>query len=463
MQAVKRSRFHKEREERGNEMSVTMSIIGILLAFFLMNFLVYKGLNGVITGVISAAVIIFFSGMPFTESMASGWGIIGMIMGNMAPILIFGGILAAVYTASNATTSLSRVILKPFGSNPNGNVRRIGTLGMLLLIRVVIGLSGIDNLAVMPFMVALVVAVFSGIDLPRKYVNCVLMFIGCVGTLIPGVPHQYVILLQAAMPEFNNSGNLIVRWLLLIIYIVVGILILNRLMEKDEKNQIHFDPGPLEVPDLKTEDKTPHWVITIIPALVVYLLYNFASMEAWVALMLGCIAAIILFYPYFKKPEGKKTRIGSVVNSINTGSFVVPLGIVAAMIVSMVMTGAPGFNVLVDGFSAIPIPAAFGLMLIAILLTGATGGATAAIPIVAAIALGKFIPNGMSVQTAGVIALWSTSVLDTLPNNLGIIMQAELTATPMKEGYPSIFKTTVVLTLAMCAVVCVVATIGLLG
>ena len=97
MQAVKRSRFHKEREERGNEMSVTMSIIGILLAFFLMNFLVYKGLNGVITGVISAAVIIFFSGMPFTESMASGWGIIGMIMGNMAPILIFGGILAAMW------------------------------------------------------------------------------------------------------------------------------------------------------------------------------------------------------------------------------------------------------------------------------------------------------------------------------------------------------------------------------
>lgn len=442
-------------------MSTTVSVIGFILAFFLMNFLVYKGLNNVITAFIATFVIIFTSGLDFGEAMSGGLGFVGMICGNFVGIFVFGGILASIYSASNATTALSRIILKPFGNHPNPNVRRIGTLGMLVFIRVVIGLAGIDNLAIMPFMVALVLAVFAGSDMPRKYINCALIFAGTIGTLIPGVPHQYVIILQSVMTDFNNSGNLVWRWLLLVIYIVGVILILNRLIGKDQEEGMRFDAGPLDVPDINAEVKAPHWLLTFVPVIVVYITYNFLAMEAWLSMMFGVIVATVLFYPYFPKEEGKKTRLGAIVESYNTGTFTVPLTIVAGMMAGFVLSSAPAFDVVSDAFAAIPIPAVFALMLFAIVMTG-VGGAQTALVIVGSVAVSKFIPNGLGVQIAGVIALWSTSVLDTLPNNLGIIMQSELTAVPIKQAYPSIFHTTVVATLAMCVVVCIIGAIGLI-
>lgn len=43
-----------------------------------------------------------------------------------------------------------------------------------------------------------------------------------------------------------------------------------------------------------------------------------------------------------------------------------------------------------------------------------------------------------------------------------MIMQAELTETPLREGYPSIFKTTVLLTGAIMAVATVMAMVGIM-
>lgn len=439
---------------------MALSVFGILAAFVLMNLLVYKGLDATITSFICCFVIIFTSGLNFNEAMAAGLGTVGSMCSVFIGIYVFGGVLASIYQATNATASLGKLILKPFGKCENPKVRRIGTLSMLVLVRVILGLAGLDNLAIMPLMVALVVAVFSGCDLPRKYVNCTLMFAATVGVMIPGAPHQYVVILQSVLTDYNNSGNLLVRWLLLLIYIAAGILILDRMMEKDQKKGLHFDPGPLEVPDLNGELKAPHWLLTFIPMIVVYLTYNFLHLETWVALVCGVVVATALYFPYLPKEEGK-TRLSAMVGSFNKGAVLVPLGIAGIFMVSSVMALSDGFNWLVDLFCQIPIPAAFGLMLIAILLTGATGAAQSALIIVGGIAAANFLPAGLSVQAAGLIALWATTVLDSLPNNLGIILQCDLTKCSMKECYPSIFKTTVVLTLVMCLLVCLFAVAGL--
>ncbi|MGI5971047.1 MAG: hypothetical protein ACOX7P_04905 [Oscillospiraceae bacterium] len=440
-------------------MASTLGIAGIITAIIAVNILTYKGLNVVLASFVAAAIVIFTNQLGYAESMEAGLTSTGIIMGNMAGIFVFGGILATLYSASSATVSLGRLILKPFAHNQNGTIRRIGTMGMLILVRVIIGLAGLDNLAIMPLMVALVLSIFSGANFPRKYINCMLVFASTVGTLIPGAPHQFPILFQSVVTEFDNSANLLPRWLLLLIYIVIGTIMLNVMIRKDEEKGMGFDPGPLVIPDFDTEEKTPHWLISVIPLFLVYITYNFLNASAWLSLVYGCVAAAILFFPYFKKEDSAKTRFGAVIGNFNKGIFVVPLVIVAGMVFSMVLSETPSFDYLCDLMAKLPIPATFGLMLIAILLTGASSG-HAAMVIVGSIALSSFILNGMSVQTAGVIALWSTSVLDTLPNNIGIVMQSEMTACTMKECYPSIFKTTVIATFSMCMLVCVFGSLG---
>ncbi len=442
-------------------MATPIGIIGVILAFILMNVLVYKGLNAIITAFIVTALVVVTSGMNLNETFQTGMSFVGMMCGNFMAVFVFGGILAAIYNATNATASLGQLIMRPFSHSDDLRVKIVGTLAMLVLIRVVIGLAGLDNLAIMPFMISLVVAVFAGCDIPRKYVNGMLIFAGTIGTLIPGVPHQYVLIYQAVVPQFNNSGNLFLRWLLLVVYIVAALWVFWRCIGKDVKQGGHFEAGPLQVPDFSQEVKGPHWFLTFIPVVLVYVTYNFLGLNAWQSLAVANIVAIILFYPYFPKKEGKKLRIGAIVESVNTGTFTVPLILTAAMLASQALSMSPSFNAICDAFAKIPIPMAFSFMLAAILLTGMTGGAQAALVIVGGLALSRF--TGLSIQAAGIMALWSTSVLDTLPNNLGIIMQSELTATPMEECYPTIFKTTVILTLIMCAVTTILAAAGAFG
>ena len=442
-------------------MVTPIGIIGVILAFILMNVLIYKGLNAVITAMIVTVLVIVTSGMDFNETFTSGLSFVGLMCGNFMPVFVFGGILAAIYNATNATASLGKLIMRPFSKSEDLRVKIVGTLSMLVLIRVVIGLAGLDNIAIMPFMIALVVAVFAGCDIPRKYVNGMLIFAGTIGTLIPGVPHQYVLIYQYVVPQFNNNGNLVVRWLLLIVYIIAALWVFWRCISKDVKQGKHFEAGPLDVPDYSQEIKGPHWILTFIPVLLVYVTYNFLGLNAWQSLAVACILAIILFYPYFPRAEGKKLRIRAIMESVNTGTFTVPLILSAAMLASQALSASPSFNAICDAFAKIPIPVAFSFMLAAILLTGMTGGAQAALVIVGGLALSRF--TGLSVQAAGIMALWSTSVLDTLPNNLGIIMQSELTATPMEECYPTIFKTTVILTLIMCVITTVLAAVGAFG
>lgn len=437
-----------------------MGVIGIILAMVLINVFVYKGLNPVISGFLCAFLIIVTSGLSFNETMDSSLSFLGMMCGNFLPIFVFGGIMGMLYNASNATKSLGKLIMRPFASSANPHVKRIGTLSMLLIIRVIIGLAGLDNLAIMPLMVFLVTAVFAGCDLPRRHVNCLLIIAGTVGTLVPGVPHQYVVILQGVLPEFNNSGNLIIRWILLLVFIVAAILIMDRIMERDAQKGVHFEAGPLEIPDMEGDDKAPHWILTFIPVVAVYVTYNFLGLNPWESMLVGVVACLILFTPFIKNMEGKG-KLGTVVEQCNQGTFTVPLTMVGCMMISNVMAQSPSFDWLCDMFASIPIPSAFGLTLIAIILVGAMGGAQSALVVIGTIAMATFIPNGMSVQAAGIIALWATAVLDTLPNSLGIIMQAQLTGVPMKECYPPIFKTTVLLTGAMSVLVAILAAIGL--
>lgn len=74
----------------------------------------------------------------------------------------------------------------------------------------------------------------------------------------------------------------------------------------------------------------------------------------------------------------------------------------------------------------------------------------------------EFLSNDLSAATCGTLLVVSNTVLANLPNSCGMIMQAELTETPLREGYPSIFKTTVLLTGAIMAVATIMAMVGIM-
>lgn len=436
-------------------MSLTVGVLGIIVALVVLNFLIYKGLNVVLADVITAFIIMLTSGLPILETWKTAMGSVGGVMGTLIPIIIFGSIMGIVYTKSGAAVSLAEFLMIPVRKAKTVNGKRVGTILMFLVLRLIIGLAGIDSMAIMYTMLAIAASMFAECDLPRKYVNAIMMIGGTIPVFIPGVPGQ-VQVLYGTLIGFDNMSNAVVRMLTAVLFVAGCVFILNRNMAKDQATGAHFEAGPLQFPEVGS--KKPHWLAAVVPILAVYISYNILKIDAWAAMLIGIVFAVILFGAYLPVAEGKN-RLVTVVETLNSGVFLVPVAILMNMLPGFVMQASPAYEYLVSLVTNLPIPSAFGLLVIATIIVGvASNGAPI---LLAGIITNVFVPGGMSVSACVVIALAASTILDTLPNSLGIITQCEIIQIPMKEAYPPIFKTTVLWTAVIAVLVALAAMIGI--
>lgn len=432
--------------------------IGIIAAIVFMSWSIYKGLNPVISAVAAVFIIMLTGQLPVHETWDTAMSTVSMVLGILAPILAFGGILGVFYAESGAAASLGRLIMLPARNIQSPTMRRVAILTIFLIVRAVIGLSGIDaNALLVPF-VSLSLAIFKEFNLPTKYIPCLNIVSTSVANVVPAAPNLYNILMEEVVPGYSASGAIVIRIVLVLLFIVGIVFILNRNMAKDIEKGEHFVQGPVSVPEFNESRKNPHWVITLIPILVIFLTYNFTSLEAWSSLLLGVIVAFILFGPYVPQKEGKG-RFASALDSANKGVWIIPLQMMLVMIASQVMTLSSGLENITNALLATSLPTAFVLLLIALLLMG-FGGSAASMTI-GALCASTFIPLGLSGMACGVIAIWSSTVLDTLPINTAILLNCDMVGTTMKEAYPSIFKTSVVLTFGLSVLVTVLAMLNI--
>lgn len=443
-------------------MSAIISLIGIVIALVFINYSMYKGLGLPVACIIGGLFIWVTSGINIEVGWAAAVDDFAPVMGRMAPIFMFGSILGMLYAESGAAASLGLALFRPFKNVQNPTIKRLGTMFMFFALRFLLGLSGIDNMAVMVTMVALVTVLFQELDMPRKYCNACLMVAGTIGTFMPGVPSMLNIILPQFLPGFTANSLFVPRMLFALLFVVISVIWLNAMISKEMQRGVRFvqaggmNTGNLEDPNVKR----PFWVITLIPILIIYVLYNFAGLEAWSSLGIGVVLAGILFIPYIKAPEGRG-KFGFMVDRINKSALTVPLYYSMTYIPASAMLISSGYALLSVWMESLAttIPLALGFGIISVILVPI---GSSALLINAEIANSIFVPAGLSAATAGTLLIVANTVFDSLPNSPGMIMQAELTATPMKEGYPPIFKTTVVLTGGIMILAILLAMVGVI-
>jgi len=432
-----------------------LAILGIIATIVFMSYTIYKGLNPIISAIIGAFIIIFSNSMPVVDTWSTGMETVKTVMGVLAPLFVFGGIMGIMYSDSGAAVALGKVIMIPARKIKNPVFRRIAVLFLFMVLRILIGLAGIDNNAIMLTVMALAVSVFFEFNMPTKYIPAVAIIAATVSNLIPGTPTMLNIMLAEFMPGFTVGGAMVIRALLLLLYVIGAVLLLSRFMEKDIQNGMQFEQGVLTIPDYETI-KTPHWIVSLIPIAVVFVCYNFFGVESWMSLMFGAIASLALFGPFIRPEEGK-SKIATILHSCDKGIFIVPLILMMVVLPSSIMAVAPGLTTIVNGLNSLSIPPAFAFMLVAAILVG-FGGSAATVS-VASIAVATFIPAGLTGMACGIIVIWAC-MFETLPINSAILIQCNMVGTTMKEAYPSIFQTTVVLMLLISIITAVLATIG---
>lgn len=438
-----------------------ISLIGIVIAVVFINYATYRGLGLPLACLLGAMVIWISGGMDFQTSFTAAMEQTTPIMGAMLPIFMFGAILGLLYNKSGAIASLGLACLRPFKNVKNPNVQMLGSIFMFFILRTVVSLSGINPMALIVTMVGLVTVLFQDLDIPRKYCNCFLVVSTTIATYIPGAPNSPNVLLTQLIPGWTLNTCFIPRLLFMIIFIVGATFWLFVMIKRDKDKGAHFVPAKgMSTGDLNDPNvKRPFWVLTLIPLVLVYVLCSFVKMQAWLALFLGCIVAGILFIPYMKAPEGQG-KFGWLVKEISASAVQIPLYYLMAYFPAGAIMASPGWALLNSwmGSLASSLPLALGFGIVATILVPVGSAATY---ITTSIANQIFIPAGLAVGTAGTLLLNANCVFDTLPNSPGMIMQADLTETPMKECYPSIFKTTVILTMGIMILAVLMAMVGI--
>lgn len=437
-----------------------VSLIGIIIALIFMNYSIYRGLGLPLACIIGTLFIWLTSGINLFDGWSSSMESLAPQFTVFLPVYLFGAILGLLYSKSGAAASIGLAFFRPFKNARNQTVKMMGTIFMFFLMRVLISLSGMDNMALSITMVSLVLVLFQDLDMPRKYCNAFLMVSGTLYILIPGAPSMINVILPQLLPGFTSMTCAGFRTLVMLVFIIGSTLWLTWMISRDMKKGEHFEPAKgVCVGDLRDPNvKRPFWLVAVLPLILIWVLSSFVQWPSWASLALGCVFAGILFIPYMKAPEGRK-KFGWVVDELNRSAIQIPLYYTLSFLPAYAIVETSGWTLLTGWAASLAtvIPPALGFGIISTLLVPI--GSSAMI-VNSALAMEVFVPAGLAVSTAGILTIVSNTVFDSLPNSPGMIMQADLLETPLKECYPSIFKTTVLLTGIIMVLTILVACIG---
>ena len=168
--------------------------------------------------------------------------------------------------------------------------------------------------------------------------------------------------MAAAVPGFIGGA----------VVLIMNIVMMNVISKKEIAKGHVYDAAP-NAPKRPEGQKTPHWVMSIIPIAVTLICFNGLGWNILVSMMLNIILSLIFFFPYYGKFSGLKELIKPV--GEQTTMLVLQVGLLGA--IGGVVAASPAFPVLTNGLLHMGGPALFKVVLAIALLTGASGSGPA--------------------------------------------------------------------------------------
>jgi H+/gluconate symporter-like permease len=178
------------------------------------------------------------------------------------------------------------------------------------------------------------------------------------------------------------------------------------------------------------------------------------SIDLYMCLAIGDVVALICFTPYLYKYSKKQAAEGESSLLVTGRTLVQTLGsgaqdggssillIASGSAFATVLSTTDGVAAIMNWATNLPLPTLVTFAIVIILLTflnGSPGCMIIAAPIFLPIAAQAGISNEVLMR----IAVFGQCVLDTLPINGAILLVMAQSGLSMKEGYPGVFKTTV--------------------
>lgn len=430
-----------------------VGIIGIIAAFVFLFYFSYKGANLSYLSLIACLIIIVTNRMPLIDTIEN------VVMSGVAQqaaglllIYLFGAILGALFVNSGGAASIAFGLLDLFGKKASEKTRRFIGVIIAFVIGAALTYSGIDNFSVIFTMIAIVSSIMRSTNIPRKYLPVLLIAPTAIGALLPG--SLYIASLVCSSVLGVNSGSGLIPGLIAALFVaVLSLIYLRKLINRDVANGLTWQEGDGGLAVEAPEGKLPNPIVSCLPLVGVIVSYNAFHLPAWLALAIGILLAVVLFYPNLKVAEtfsGKSFlgKMNSLRDTFNQGAG--NAGIPCVMLISFGLAfciqGSAAYTTITNFFTGVNLPAALSLALVSTIMVGASCG-PAGMMIAAMLAANAFIPTGMiRAEAAFRILVTTATVFDTLPCFPGPATIMALTGVSQKEGYPPVGMTTMLFT-----------------
>ncbi len=303
---------------------VLVAGIGTLVSLIFLAYLTFSRVPTIIGAPIAVVVLCLFAGLPILDTVLNVYmpGAAGFFSSYFL-IFMLGAILGNVYQVSGAASSIGEYIGKKFGAKY--------VMAACLIGAAILSYGGINSFVIIFVMYPIALALFEQANLPQKFIPGIVC--GGMWTFAmtgPGTPQISNIIPMTNLGTTSMAGakigipTAIIQAILIVLY-------MNRQAKKSTLKGAHFE-WPSHINRTDSSTKRPSFIISLIPIIIVMVLFNAAKLHIVTALVIGNLIALALFYRFISKEKLKssiyKGATSAIAIIINT-SMVVGIGSVS--------------------------------------------------------------------------------------------------------------------------------------
>ena len=417
----------------------TLGIIGIILAFALLMWMIMKGFNIYLTVFVCTLVVALTSQMNVYDAYKVHF-MTGFTNFFKSYYLVFltGTLMAKAMDVTGGAKSIAKGIIKILG------VR--WAFVSVPLACAILCYGGVSAFVCSFCVFPIAIQVFKAADLPRRAIPGALCF-GCstFAMIAPGAVQIHNAVPSANLGTSYMAGT-VNGFLSCGFMLIAGILYLKYYLDKAQKNGEHFIAKEGDVVSEDPNEKLPNPIVALIPLVVCIVLVNvkinganICQVEAGV--LGGAVSAILLMIKFINVKElpkhfadGAAMALISITNTCAVNGF------------GGVASNSPVFSSITDAMIGIPGPKLLGLVIGTTVIAGICGSASGGLGIAVPILGPVYTSLGIAPATVHRVMALSSSALDSLPHNGYIVTVTNgLCRESHKDSYFLTFMLTVLI------------------
>ena len=417
---------------------ILISGLGLLASFIGMAILIFKRVSPIIIGPLAAILVCITSGLPVFKGVTETYmsGVTGFFMSYFF-IFLLGNIFGSLYQNSGAAAKIGSIISNKFGAKH--------CMLACMLSAAILSYGGINSFVIIFSVYPIALKLFEEADLPTYLLPGIvcggMWTFAMTGPFTPQIPNV-VSMQYLGTPSY---AGLIPGLSGAIVMAISIIVFMNHSAKKARLRDEHFQ-WPEGVKRVDEDSDSPNGIISVIPLLLVLVIFNVTDLDIVICLLIGILTALLLFWKHLPKTEMlsmfNNAALSSVTVILNT-AVIVGFGSVAK--VTPFYQNAT--DILLNSEANPYIVAAFGANIFAGILGSASGGISLMYETLGDTFI-EYANQGYNLEFIHRLCSDGCGGLDSLPWNGSIVSVFAICNTTHKLSYKYNFVTCLVVPIA---------------